>query len=148
MVRLIVALLTGCLFGLGLALSDMVNPARVLGFLDVAGPWDPTLVFVMLGALIPAALAFSLRRRLGKPAFASKFFVPENRRTDGRLILGAVIFGVGWGLAGFCPGPAISALAFGLWQPWVFVAAMLSGMAMERVLPMLLFGARTAQKPG
>ena len=138
MSRLIVALLTGALFGFGLAVSEMINPARVLGFLDVAGAWDPTLVFVMLGAVIPAAVAFWLRGRLGKPVFDSKFFVPENRSTDGRLILGAGLFGVGWGLAGFCPGPAISALAFGLWQPWVFVAAMLTGMVIERAVPELL----------
>ncbi len=98
------ALVVGVLFGAGLALSDMINPARVLAFLDVAGRWDPTLAFVMAGAVIPTALAFAMRPRLTKPLFDSAFFIPENRSTDRRLMLGAAIFGVGWGLVGFCPG--------------------------------------------
>ena len=132
------ALIAGIIFGGGLALSDMINPARVLAFLDVAGAWDPTLAFVMAGAVIPTAIAFAMRRRLSRPLFASTFFVPENRSMDRRLILGAAIFGVGWGLVGFCPGPAIAGLALGLWQPWLFVAMMLLGMVIERVLPLRL----------
>lgn len=132
------ALLVGVVFGAGLALSDMINPARVLAFLDVAGAWDPTLAFVMGGALIPAAIAFAVRPHLSRPLFGSAFFVPENRTTDRRLMLGSVLFGTGWGLVGFCPGPAISGLVLGLWQPWLFVAAMLSGMLIERVLPLQL----------
>lgn len=128
------ALGVGILFGAGLALSDMINPARVLAFLDVAGAWDPTLAFVMVGALIPTAVAFAIRPRLSRPLFGSEFFVPENRSTDRRLLLGSALFGVGWGLVGFCPGPAIAALSFLLWQPWLFVAAMLAGMAVERFL--------------
>ena len=129
------AICVGILFGAGLALSDMINPARVLAFLDVAGAWDPTLAFVMAGALVPTAVAFALRPRLSRPLFDSEFFVPENRNTDRRLLAGAAIFGVGWGLVGFCPGPAIAALASRVWQPWLFVAAMLAGMAIERLLP-------------
>ena len=132
------ALVVGGLFGAGLALSDMINPARVLAFLDVAGAWDPTLAFVMGGALIPTAIAFAMRPHLSRPLFAGAFFIPENRTTDGRLMLGAALFGVGWGLVGFCPGPAISGLVFGLWQPWLFVAAMLAGMLIERVFPLQL----------
>jgi uncharacterized membrane protein YedE/YeeE len=132
------ALVVGIVFGAGLALSDMINPARVLAFLDVAGNWDATLAFVMAGALVPTAIAFALRPHLTRPLFGYAFFVPENRSTDRRLLLGAAIFGAGWGLAGFCPGPAISGLTLGLWQPWLFVAAMLSGMLLERMLPMRL----------
>jgi uncharacterized protein len=135
---LVSALGVGILFGAGLALSDMINPARVLAFLDIAGAWDPTLAFVMAGALIPTAVAFALRPRLSRPLFDSEFFVPENRSTDRRLLLGSALFGVGWGLVGFCPGPAIAALSSDLWQPWLFVAAMLAGMAIERLLPVRL----------
>lgn len=129
------AIIVGLLFGAGLALSDMLNPARVLGFLDIAGAWDPTLAFVMLGAILPTAAAFAMRPRLRRPLFGTEFFVPENRSTDVRLLTGASIFGAGWGLVGFCPGPAIAALSVGLWQPWLFVAAMLVGMAIERLIP-------------
>lgn len=126
------ALIAGVIFGAGLALSDMVNPARVLAFLDVAGDWDPTLAFVMGGALLPAALAYLASRRARRPVLAERFQIPENRVVDRRLLAGAALFGAGWGLVGFCPGPAIAGLVFGLWQPWVFVAAMLAGMALHR----------------
>lgn len=126
------ALLAGLLFGAGLAISDMINPARVLAFLDVAGRWDPTLAFVMAGALLPSAAGFVWAKRRGAPLFDSRFFIPENRTVDRRLLAGAALFGAGWGLVGFCPGPAIAGLAFGLWQPWLFVLAMLAGMALHR----------------
>ena len=129
-----IAFVAGIIFGIGLTISDMINPGRVLGFLDLAGAWDPTLALVMAGALIPAAVAFAARPRLRKPFYAEKFFVPENRTLDLSLILGAVIFGIGWGLVGFCPGPAIAGLAINLWQPWLFVAAMLVGMLFERLI--------------
>jgi uncharacterized protein len=135
---MLTALIVGMLFGAGLVLSDMINPGRVLAFLDVAGRWDPTLAFVMAGSLVPTAAAFALRPQLRKPVFGTGFFIPENRSTDRRLLLGAGIFGLGWGLVGFCPGPAIAALSFNLWQPWLFVAAMLAGMAIERALPLRL----------
>ena len=141
------ALGVGCLFGGGLALSDMINPARVLAFLDVAGRWDPTLALVMTGALIPTAVAFAVRPRLRRPLLGTEFFIPENRSADGRLITGAAIFGIGWGLVGFCPGPAIAALVFGLWQSWLFVAAMLAGMLIERLLPIQLSTRRAASRP-
>jgi uncharacterized protein len=136
---LLSAIVVGILFGAGLALSDMINPARVLAFLDIAGAWDPTLAFVMVGAVFPTALAFAMRPRLGKPLFGREFFIPENRSTDRRLLIGAAIFGAGWGLVGFCPGPAIASLSLRLWQPWLFVAAMLAGMALERAIPQRLF---------
>jgi uncharacterized membrane protein YedE/YeeE len=127
------ALLVGILFGAGLAVSDMVNPARVQAFLDVAGAWDPTLAFVMAAALVPSALAYHLRRAMARPLLAERFAIPENRALDRRLLAGAALFGIGWGLVGFCPGPALAALAFGQWQPLLFVAAMLAGMALHRL---------------
>ena len=126
------ALVTGILFGAGLALSDMINPARVLAFLDLFGAWDPALALVMAGAVVPSAIGFAVSRRMGRPLFDSRFFIPENRVLDRRLIAGAAIFGMGWGLAGFCPGPAIAGLVLGLWQPWLFVAAMFAGMLVHR----------------
>lgn len=128
------ALAAGMLFGAGLALSDMVNPARVLGFLDVAGSWDPTLAFVMGGAVLVSAPGSLVSRRLRAPLFGKSFFIPENRRLDSQLIGGATLFGIGWGLVGFCPGPALAGLIYGLWQSWLFVAAMLMGMILQRVI--------------
>jgi len=127
------SLLAGTLFGAGLAVSGMVDPARVLGFLDFAGRWDPTLAIVMAGAVLASAIGYAVSRRVRAPLFGRAFFIPENRRLDSQLIGGAALFGIGWGLAGFCPGPAIAGLAFGLWQPWLFVAAMLAGMALHRL---------------
>lgn len=143
--KLLVALLVGAIFGAGLAISDMINPARVQGFLDLAGAWDPTLLFVMAAAIPPSAIAYLIRRRMDRPLLGERFFVPENRTLDWRLISGAALFGVGWGLAGFCPGPAIAALVLGAWQPWLFTAAMLGGMALHRVLSD--FNARQSQSP-
>ena len=126
-------LLVGLIFGAGLALSDMINPARVIAFLDLAGAWDPTLAFVMFGALIPAAVGYLFTRRMRRPVMAEQFRIPENRVVEGRLLAGAALFGMGWGLAGFCPGPAIASLAFGLWNSWLFVVAMLAGMLLHRL---------------
>lgn len=127
-VRLLVALAIGALFGAGLALSAMIDPARVLGFLDIAGRWDPTLAFVMGGALIPSAIAYRWRRAMDRPRLADNFDVSEAAPIDRRLIVGAVMFGVGWGLVGFCPGPALAALLLGGWPVLAFVAAMVIGM--------------------
>ncbi len=130
----VASLATGILFGAGLAVSDMINPARVLGFLDLAGNWDPSLAFVMGGAIIPMVIAYALSRRMRTPLFDKSFFIPENRVMDSRLLIGASLFGVGWGFVGFCPGPAIAGLVLGMWQPWLFVAAMLGGMLIHRRL--------------
>jgi uncharacterized protein len=127
------SLVTGTLFGAGLVLSDMVNPARVQAFLDIFGEWDPSLAWVMGGAVIPMAIAYVISRRMGSPLLDKSFFIPENRVLDRQLILGAALFGIGWGLVGFCPGPALAGLVMGLWQPWLFVAAMLTGMLIHRV---------------
>lgn len=133
--NVIAALLVGIVFGAGLALSDMINPALVQAFLDVAGQWDPTLLFVMGSALVPSALAYLIKRRITRPVLADQFHVPENAGPDPRLLTGAAFFGVGWGISGFCPGPALAGLALGAWQVWLFVAAMLVGMAAYRLLP-------------
>lgn len=129
----IIALVTGILFGAGLALSDMINPARVIAFLDLFGNWDPALAFVMGGAIIPMAGAYLISRRLRAPILHTQFHIPENRIVDRQLVTGAAIFGAGWGLAGYCPGPAIAGLIFGNWQPIVFVVAMLAGMWLHRL---------------
>lgn len=126
-------LLVGLIFGAGIVLSDMINPARVLAFLDVAGAWDPSLALVMGSALIPSALAYLVVRRMKRPVMADAFCIPESRVIERKLLLGAALFGAGWGLAGLCPGPAVAALAFGMWQPWLFVVAMLTGMVIHRL---------------
>jgi uncharacterized membrane protein YedE/YeeE len=130
--RTLSALLSGLLFGVGLAMSGMLDPARVLGFLDVAGAWDPTLAFVLAGAVAVSAAGYQLARHRPRPAFAERFDIPAGRQIDAPLLAGAAIFGVGWGLAGFCPGPAIASLSLGLPRSAAFVAAMLAGMALHR----------------
>lgn len=131
--RILPTLVSGILFGAGLALSDMINPARVLAFLDIAGAWDPTLAFVMGAAVAVSAFGYVISKRMRAPLFGSRFFVPENRMIDGRLLTGAALFGIGWGLAGLCPGPAIAGLILGYWQSWIFVSAMLAGITAQRL---------------
>ena len=128
MPRTFVALFAGMIFGLGLAISGMMNPAKVVGFLDVAGRWDPTLAFVMGGALLVTVPAFRLILGRPRPILADGFALPTNSVLDGRLLGGAALFGVGWGLSGFCPGPAVAALVTGLTPVFAFVTAMLAGM--------------------
>ncbi len=130
MIRLAVALIAGLLFGLGLTVSGMVNPAKVLGFLDVAGDWDPSLAFVMGGAIPVAAIGYAVARLRGAPVCAADFATPGKTGIDARLVLGASVFGVGWGLGGYCPGPALASLSFGGPQVLLFVAAMLAGMGL------------------
>lgn len=134
--RLFVALVAGAVFGFGLSLSGMVDPARVSGFLDVAsGHWDPSLIFVLGGAVIVAIPGLMLQRRLAGPMLDERFHLPVKTRIDPPLLIGSAIFGLGWGLAGFCPGPAISTLSMGLMPTFVFVAAMAGGMLLhDRVL--------------
>ncbi len=132
MLRMLVNLFAGALFGLGLAISGMVNPQKVIGFLDVAGDWDPTLAFVMGGALLVAIPAFCLIFKRPRPVLADEFELPTKKDVDARLLAGAAVFGIGWGLAGFCPGPAVTALATGLTPVFAFVAAMVMGMAVYK----------------
>jgi uncharacterized protein len=126
--NILVAFICGLIFGLGLVISQMSNPAKVLNFLDVAGAWDPSLAFVMLGAIAVAAAGFWSAQRLKAPLMAASFHKPQRTKVDARLLCGAALFGVGWGLVGFCPGPALTALALGRWEPFLFVAAMIVGM--------------------
>ncbi len=121
-------MLAGLLFGLGLAVSQMIDPAKVTGFLDVAGDWDPSLIFVMGGAVIVAAIGFAAGRRLQAPLCAPAFSPPVVARVDFRLVAGALVFGTGWGLVGFCPGPALAALGVGGARAAIFVLALLAGM--------------------
>ena len=127
MARLVVALAAGVVFGLGLAVSAMVDAGKVLAFLDLAGAWDPSLVLVMTGALAVALPGFQLARRRAAPALAMSFETPKAKSINLRLVSGAALFGVGWGLVGLCPGPAIASLAYAIWQVPVFLAAMAGG---------------------
>lgn len=126
------AFAAGLIFGLGLTVSRMIDPAKVKGFLDILGDWDPSLALVMGGALAVTIVAFAAIRSgtagERKPAFAPEFQIPARRNIDNRLLVGAAVFGVGWGLAGLCPGPAISALATGRWEVGLFVVSMIAGM--------------------
>jgi uncharacterized membrane protein YedE/YeeE len=129
-IRSAAALFSGIVFGLGLAVSQMVNPAKVVAFLDVAGRWDPSLAFVMMGALAVTAGGFRLALNKPKPVLTEAFHLSTSRAVDQRLVAGAALFGIGWGLVGFCPGPAIASLAFPTAQSFVFVVAMVLGAAL------------------
>ena len=133
MKRAIVALICGLVFGAGLIVSQMSNPAKVFGFLDITGNWDPSLALVMGGAVVVFGVLYRLALRQGAPLFAPRFSLPENDGLDAPLMAGAVIFGVGWGLGGFCPGPAIVSAAFGDARVWAFVGTMIAGMLVYRV---------------
>lgn len=129
----LVSLACGVLFGFGLALGGMTDPAKVVGFLDLAGRWDPSLAFVMIGALMVTLPSFQFLIRRGRPLLETRFFLPARRDLDGRLMAGASLFGIGWGLAGFCPGPAIAALYTGSPQVLAFVLAMIAGMSLSEL---------------
>jgi len=124
------SLLAGLLFGLGLVVSGMTNPAKVIGFLDVFGKWDPSLSFVMAGALLVGAIAFRFAGKRQRAMLGNPMSIPGKRDIDRRLVLGSLAFGIGWGLAGYCPGPALASLASGGAKPWLFFLAMLAGMAL------------------
>lgn len=127
------SLVAGTLFGAGLALGGMTDPARVRGFLDLFGDWDPTLAFVMGGAVIVMAIVWRIVPRMAAPLFEEKFHFPTRDDLDSRLIGGAALFGIGWGIAGLCPGPGIAALAIAPWSAAVFVLALLAGMTIIRL---------------
>lgn len=122
------ALISGLIFGIGLIVAGMANPSKVLGFLDLAGMWDPSLALVMAGAIGVGLVAFTVAKGRTKTLLDLPMQIPSARHLDRRLILGSVVFGIGWGLAGFCPGPAIVAIGAGETKALVFVAAMLAGM--------------------
>ena len=128
------ALLAGLIFGLGLTVSGMVDPSKVLGFLDISGAWDPSLAFVMAGAILIAAPAFSLARQRSVSLMGAEMKLPVSGQIDRRLLLGSILFGTGWGIAGFCPGPGLVAFAMGEAKAVVFVIAMLAGMSLFELI--------------
>ena len=134
MLKTLLALLSGVIFGLGLIVAGMANPAKVLAFLDVTGTWDPSLALVMAGAIAVAAPAFLWARRRERSLLGETLQIPAAGRLDRRLLAGSALFGIGWGIAGICPGPAVALLLTGHWQVLLFVAAMLAGMALFTVL--------------
>ncbi|HSH86020.1 MAG TPA: DUF6691 family protein [Methylophilus sp.] len=126
----LIALLAGLVFGLGLIIGGMTNPAKVLGFLDIAGDWDPSLAFVMIGAIAVGFFAFREAKQRKWSVLGFSIDLPERTNIDQPLVIGAVLFGIGWGLAGFCPGPAVAAVLIGGSPVWLFVASMLAGMGL------------------
>jgi uncharacterized membrane protein YedE/YeeE len=147
---LLISALAGLVFGLGLLISGMANPAKVQNFLDLAGIWDPSLLFVMGGAVAVTFVGYRFVLRRQSPILAGRFRLPTRKDIDPRLIAGAALFGVGWGLSGFCPGPAITSLALLAKGTLVFVPSMLAGIFLARVLAQAktFSGARVAAKPG
>ncbi|HEY8008824.1 MAG TPA: YeeE/YedE family protein [Methylocella sp.] len=139
--RIAVALIAGMIFGFGLSLSGMLDPARVRGFLDVAGNFDPSLAFVLAGAVMVSTLGTLMSRRLRHPLLDSKFHLPVNHDIDVPLVAGAAIFGAGWGMSGLCPGPAISSLALGFLPSYVFAGTMLAGILLHDHWPLRLWRA-------
>ncbi|WP_296657169.1 YeeE/YedE family protein [Paraburkholderia sp.] len=132
--KVVNAFVSGLVFGVGLILSGMANPAKVLGFLDLAGHWDPSLAFVMAGAIALGALGYRFARTRRTSVLGAPMHLPTATRVDFRLVGGSLLFGAGWGLAGFCPGPALVNVGSGQPGAWLFVAAMLAGMALYTVL--------------
>jgi len=129
-----IALIVGLVFGVGLIVSRMIDPSKVLGFLDVAGAWDPSLAFVMGGAVLVATIAFGVAVKRSRTLLGDALRLPATTAIDRRLLLGGVVFGVGWGLAGYCPGPALASLVTGGAKPLVFVVSLLAGMALFELL--------------
>lgn len=144
MARVLIGLVAGLIFGIGLVVSGMSNPAKVLNFLDLFGTWDPSLAFVMGGAVIVSLVGYRLVWLRSEPLIAVQFHVPSRADLDPRLLTGAAVFGVGWGLGGFCPGPALTAIPLAATGTLVFVPAMLVGMWLARLAPAGLLSARSA----
>ncbi len=132
--QILTSLITGLVFGIGLIVSGMADPAKVLGFLDLAGRWDPSLALVMAGAIGVGALAFAIAGRRTTSLIGLDMKLPTSRELDRRLLAGSVVFGVGWGVAGFCPGPGLVALGMGETKALIFVAAMIAGMGLFEVI--------------
>lgn len=129
--QFVTALGAGMVFGFGLSVSGMLDPVRVQGFLDIFGTWDPSLAFVLGGATSVAFIGVQVMKHIRRPAFSDSFHVPTNRRIDSSLIIGSAIFGIGWGIGGLCPGPAVASLSIGLPAIFLFVTAMLAGMTLH-----------------
>ena len=144
----VLALIAGLLFGLGLGISQMIDRERVLGFLDVAGNWDPTLAFVMGGAVLVTLITFRFVLKRPHPIFGDKFYLPTRHDIDRNLLVGAGLFGIGWGIAGYCPGPAITATVLGIANPFIFLAAMIVGsLTYQAIAPQLAPSSRRTRKP-
>lgn len=133
MLRHLAPLASGLVFGAGIAISGMADPAKVLNFFDVAGTWDPSLVFVMFSAMFTAMIGYRFVLKQPRPLFAEKFSLPTSKDIDAPLVLGSAVFGIGWGISGFCPGGAIPALGVGRIEPFIFVAAMAVGIIVARM---------------
>ena len=131
--QILIPLLCGLVFGTGLAISGMTDTQVVLGFLDVAGDWNPALLMVMVGALAVTIPGFWLAQKRSTPFFATQFFLPASRAIEAKPVVGSVIFGIGWGLYGYCPGPALASLGSLAWQPLLFVVAMAVGVYLEKL---------------
>jgi uncharacterized membrane protein YedE/YeeE len=125
-------LLSGLLFGAGVTISGMVNPMKVLNFLDISGPWDATLIFVMGAGLVVTLLGYQVIFRRSAPLFATSFRLPTSQDIDAKLLCGAALFGLGWGISGFCPGPAVASIVFGRMESMTFVVAMAAGMIITK----------------
>lgn len=138
--KLVLSFASGLIFGLGLVLSGMGNPAKVLGFLDIAGAWDPSLMFVMVGGIAVGVVAFRIGGRHALSLLGQPMQIPTSRQIDPRLIVGSALFGIGWGLAGICPGPAFLLLGFGAIKGLVFVLALLVGMILFELMSRRAFG--------
>jgi len=134
MMNLAVSFISGVVMAWGLCISQMINPAKVIGFLDIFGRWDPTLAFVMAGALLVSMISFRFILKREKPLCGECYALPEKKEIDRALVAGAIIFGIGWGLSGFCPAPAVASLAFGLPRSVIFVLAMSAGMILYQFL--------------
>ncbi|AGS38434.1 MAG: putative membrane protein YedE/YeeE [Cycloclasticus pugetii] len=132
MLKILSALVAGVIFGVGLALSQMVNPNKVINFLDITGQWDPSLMFVLGGAVLTTTLAYRFIFSRGKPLLADDFQLPTLLQIDRPLIIGAALFGIGWGVIGYCPGPAVASLGFGFQEPLLVVVSMLVGMLLYK----------------
>ncbi len=138
MQRIFIAGVIGLMFGAGIAVSGMGSPAKVLNFFDFAGIWDPSMLVVMVSALVVTAIGYRLVLRRAKPVYEAKFHLPTNRKLDVQLIAGSAVFGIGWGISGFCPGGAVPALGLGEPSAWIFVGAMLAGIAAARTVRVAL----------
>ncbi len=139
---IVTAFIAGLVFGIGLLLGGMTDPAKVLGFLDLAGNWDPSLAFVMGGAVLVGLVAFRVAGRRERSLLGEAMRLPTATRIDRRLVLGSIAFGVGWGVAGFCPGPALASLATGGTRVLLFTGAMLAGMAVFELLERIRAGSK------
>ncbi|MDO9049416.1 MAG: YeeE/YedE family protein [Methylobacter sp.] len=128
------AFFVGLLFGLGLIISGMTDPSKIIAFLDLAGDWDPSLIFVMGGAILIGAVAFTIAKKRQRSLLGAPMQLPSETELDKGLLIGSLVFGIGWGLSGFCPGPAVVSAASGQPKAWIFVASMLSGMALYSLI--------------